>query len=238
MLVKGAKPYNETVRAIKDLMGPAELGNKIHFVKSRNAELIIRFETSEEMVEELARVPEKLFFLGPDVIKNVVILGRLDRVIILDIDPSTNEEEVLLALRAATPKKLRAMIKVSALWQTTSGHMKALASVPRGVFSARNRLKIGYFLCRLKINAPLPPQMLQVQQFRALWQELRRARTRRHLSQICGEQKTNLYTDGEERCIACERRGSPPIPHIPGSTQCGARKTVGTQAFSRGPGPP
>lgn len=157
MLVKGAKPYNETVRAIKDLMGPAELGNKIHFVKSRNAELIIRFETSEEMVEELARVPEKLFFLGPDVIKNVVILGRLDRVIILDIDPSTNEEEVLLALRAATPKKLRAMIKVSALWQTTSGHMKALASVPRGVFSARNRLKIGYFLCRLKINAPLPP---------------------------------------------------------------------------------
>lgn len=94
--------------------------------------------------------------MGSEVIRSLVNLGRLDRILILDIDPSINEEEILNALRAVTPKKSQGMVKLSGLWQTTLGHAKALASVSRGVFSAKKRIKISFFLCRVLLNTPPP----------------------------------------------------------------------------------
>lgn len=58
--------------------------------------------------------------MGPEVIQNVVTLGRLDRIIILDIDPSTTEDEILEALMKIAPAKFREYIRINGLWKTSS----------------------------------------------------------------------------------------------------------------------
>lgn len=145
LLVKGTKSYPETIKAIKDRMDPRELGNDVHFTKTKKGELLVRFANNDRIEEGLRKVKNKLTAMGPEVVRKVTTLGRLDRLLILDIDPSTGEEDVLDALKAVVPRNLKGMIRLSGLWQTTSGYAKAIALAPRGVFTALKRIKIGFF---------------------------------------------------------------------------------------------
>lgn len=155
LLVKGARPYPEVVKAIKERVDPCEFSDNVHFNKSRNGDLLIRFTNSESIGEEIKKMKSKLSDLDPDVIRNVSTLGRLDSLLILDIDPSITKEELLEALRRITPAKIRDNIKINGLWETRSGYVKAWASVPRGVFTMVRRVKIGFFLCRVQVSVPL-----------------------------------------------------------------------------------
>lgn len=92
---------------------------------------------------------DKLADMGPEIIQNVITLGKLDRILIIDIDPSIVEVELLKALKAVVPEKYREIIRINGFWQTHSGHAKAIESVPRGVYSVVRRIKIGFFLCRV-----------------------------------------------------------------------------------------
>lgn len=118
-------------------MDPKELGNDIHFTKSRKGELLIKFANNDRIEEELRNVRSRLSAMGPEVIKNVTTLSRLDRLFILDTDPSTEENEILDALRSAAPRNLRGMISVTALWQTTSEYAKAISTASRSVGTVR-----------------------------------------------------------------------------------------------------
>lgn len=96
----------------------------------------------------------KLSDMGPEVIRTVATLGRLDRLLILNIDPFITEEKLFETFKKITPVKARENVKIKGLWETSSGYAKALASVPCGVFSAVRRVKVGFFLCRIQISAP------------------------------------------------------------------------------------
>lgn len=113
LLVKGVRSYRDTVRAIKDHMDPAEFGKNAHFVRSRKDDLIIRFDANEEFESELIRVLEKLASLGPEVIRNVVSLGTLEKMLILDLDHSISEDEIQTTIRAAVPEKFRGTVRIS-----------------------------------------------------------------------------------------------------------------------------
>lgn len=103
--------------------------------------------------------------MGPEVVKNVTTLGRLDKLLILDTDPSIGKDEILDALRSVAPRNLKDMISVPGLWQTTSGYAKAIATAPRGVFSSLKKIKIGFFLCRVQLSDPSPPRCFKCHGF-------------------------------------------------------------------------
>lgn len=154
LLVRGPKPYPKIVKAIKERIDSKDFGNNVHFNKPRK--LLIRFTNNKTIEEELKRMRDKLSDMGPEVIRNMITLGRLDRILILDIDPSTAGVEILEVLKAIAPEKLKETIRINGLWQTSSGYAKALFSVFRGVFYAMRRIRVGFFLCRVQLSA-LPP---------------------------------------------------------------------------------
>lgn len=181
------------------------------------------------MEEDQRKMRTKLADMGPEVIRNVVTLDRLDRILLLDIDPSITEGEILEALKAAAPMRLRETIRINGLWQTGSGYSKALASVPRGVFSAVRRVRIGFFVCRIQSNAPPPPRCFRCHDFE-------------HFGKMCDgpdlggtcrrcawRHPTKDCTEGQDKCVSCDRRGIPSIPHKPGSAQCSSRLAAGTR---------
>lgn len=86
---------------------------------------MIKFDRNKDIEKELARVRDKLSSLGPEVIRRVVTLGRLDKIQILDIDPSTSEQEVLGSHKAAVPRKSCDMVGLAGLWKTSSGYAMA-----------------------------------------------------------------------------------------------------------------
>lgn len=231
LLVKSARSYPEVVKTIKDHMSPGEFDNNVHFNKSRKGELLIRFTNSQTIDDDLKNVRGKLSDMGPEVIRKVVTLGRLDRILILDIDPSITEDEILEALRKAAPPKTREYIKLDGLWETSSGYAKALASVPRGVFSVVRRIRIGFFLCRIQLSAPPPPRCYKCHDFGHFAKTCEGPNLGGTCRRYAGAHSTKECTEGEDRCVACDRRGIPPIPHKPGSVRCGAR----TEADNRPP---
>lgn len=101
---------------------------------------------------------DKLANMGPETISNTITLGRLDRILIVDIDPTITEAELLEALKEKVPEKYREIIRINGLWQTSADLAKAIATVPRGVFLTIRRIKIGFFLCRIQVKAPPPPK--------------------------------------------------------------------------------
>lgn len=106
LLMRGSKPCPETVKAIRERIDLKDFVN-VHFNKSRKGELLIRFTNIQTIEEELKRMRDKLSDMGPEVIKNVITLGKLDRIIILDIDPSIAEVELLEALKTARLRNSR-----------------------------------------------------------------------------------------------------------------------------------
>lgn len=72
----------------------------------------------------------KLLDIGSEVIQSVVTLSRLDRVLILDIDPSVTEGKLSEALKATVPEKFKDTTCINGLWRTSLGYAKALASAP------------------------------------------------------------------------------------------------------------
>lgn len=157
LLLRDAKSHPEVMKTIKEHMNPGEFNNNIHFNKSRKGELLIRFTNSQTIDEDLKKVRNQLSDMGPEAIRNVVTRGRLDHILILEVDPSTTEDEILEALRKTTPPKTREYIRINGLWKTSSGYDKALATVPREVFSAVRRVRVGFFLCRTRHSAPPLP---------------------------------------------------------------------------------
>lgn len=156
LLVRGTKSYTNTVKAIKGRINPKEFEN-VHFNKSRKGELLIRFSNTQTVEDELKSMRDKLADISPEMIQNAITLGRLDRILIKDIDPTIVEPELLEALKAIVPEKYKGIIRINGFWQTSSGLAKAVASVPRGVFSVVRRIKVGFFLCRVQQKAlPLP----------------------------------------------------------------------------------
>lgn len=146
LLVSGAKSYTETVRAIQGRIDPKEFEG-VHFNKSRKGELLIRFSNTQTVEEELTSMREKLADMGSETIQKAITLGRLDHILIKDIDPTIGEPELLEALKAVAPDRYKGIIRVNGFWQTSSGLAKAIASVPRGAFSTVRRIKVGFFLC-------------------------------------------------------------------------------------------
>lgn len=112
LLVRGAKSYTETVKAIKDRIDPKDFENA-HFNKSLKGDLLIRFTNTQSVEEELRKMREKLADAGPEIIQNVISLGRLDRILIIDIDPSITEVELLEALKVAVPEKYREIVRMN-----------------------------------------------------------------------------------------------------------------------------
>lgn len=231
LLVKGVKPYPDLISAIKEHMSPEEFGGDTHFVKSRRGELLIRFAHNDRIEGNIRRVRNKLLDMGPEIIKNVVTLGRLDRILILDLDPSATVDEILGSLRAAVPKKQRGIIRVAGHWQTTSGHGKAVASVPRGSFARIVRIKVGFFLSRVQVGPPPPSRCYKCQDFGHFRKTCKGPDLSGKCRRCAGAHATNKCDEGREKCVACDRRGIPPVAHNPGSTQCGARRV----AEERGP---
>lgn len=113
LLVKGVRPYPEVVKAIKEGVDPGEFSDNVHLNKSRKRDLLIRFTNSQSIGDEIKKMKSKLSDMGPGVIRNVSTLGRLDSLLILDIDPSITKEELLEALRKITPAKIRDNIKIN-----------------------------------------------------------------------------------------------------------------------------
>lgn len=167
------------------------------------------------MEDEIRKMRDQLVGTGPE-IQNVISLSRLDRFLIIDIDPSITEAEFLETLKTLVPEKFRDIVKINGFWHTSSSHAKAVVSVPRGVFTTIKRIKVGFFLCRIQHKDPPPPRCYKCHGFG-------------HYSRTC--EGPNLgtcrrcarghptidCTMGHDRCVVRERRGIPPIPHRSGS---------------------
>lgn len=72
--MKEVKLYQATIKAIREYMDPAEFGRNLHFVRSKKGDLLIRFNRNREIEKGLVRVRDKLFSLGPEVVRRVVSL--------------------------------------------------------------------------------------------------------------------------------------------------------------------
>lgn len=205
-------------------MGPTDFGASFkHLKRSRNGDLIVEF-TDQNSGDDVRKVRDRLVNMGLDEIGKVVTLGRQDRIIILDIDPSSDEKEVLDALRAAVPEGHEDSVRVTGLRQTRSGCALASATVPRGFSLSTRSIKIGLFKCRVRQSTPPIPRCY-------------RCHDHGHIARDCGgpdlrgtclrcasgAHSTNHCTSGEEKCVACDRWGLPPLQHKPGSAQCGIR---------------
>lgn len=219
------------VKAIKERVDPGEFNDSFHFNKSRKGDLLIRFTNSQTIGDEIKKMKSKLSDMDPGVIRNVSTLGRLDSLLIFEIDPSTTKEELLVALRKVTPEKIRDNIKINGLWETSSGYAKAWASVPRGVFTTTRRVRVGFFLCRVQVSVqpPPPPRCYKCHDFGHFAKSCEGPDLGGKCRRCAGAQSTGECTEGSERCVACERRGIPPIPHKPGSLDCGARREADTR---------
>lgn len=135
------------------------------------------------------------------------------------------------ALKAAMPKHQRGMIRLIDLWRTTSGYSKAVASVPRGVFTKMNRGKIGFFLCRVQLSNPPPPRCYQCHDFEHFAKTCRSLKLGGTCRRCAGNHSTNDCTEPTDRRVA---RGIPPVAHKPGFAQCGARKLADKRGVSGG----
>lgn len=120
------------------------------------------------------------------------------------------------------------MVGLTGMWQSLSGYAKALASVFRGVYSVK-RIKIGFFLCRIQVNDLPPPRCYRCHDIG----HYAKACDGPDLGDTCrrcaGKHTTNRCTEGEDRCVACDRRRIPPIAHELGSNKCGARRIADTR---------
>lgn len=227
LLVKGPKPYVDMVKNIKESLDPKDFDYNVHFNRSRKGEMLIRFDNNETREEEIKRMKSKLSDLGSEVVRSVAILGRLDRILILDLDPSITEDDILKALKAMVPEKWRETIKINGLWTTSSGYAKALASVPRGVLSAAKRIKVGFFLCRIRSGPPPPPRCYKCHDFGHFAKTCEGPDVGGTCRRCAGGHPTRDCTEGRDKCVVCDRRGIPPsmIPVQPGVAR-GRRRVV------------
>lgn len=223
--MRGSGSYSDTVKAIRDRINPKEFENA-HFNRSQKGDLLIRFKNSQSVEDEIRRMREKLVGTGPE-IQNVISLGRLDRFLIIDIDPSITETELLETLKTLAPEKLRDTVRINGFWHTSSGHAKAVVSAPRGVFTKINRIKVGFFLCRIQHKTPPPPRCYKCHGFGHYSKTCEGPNLNGTCRRCAGGHPTIDCTMGNDRCVACERGGIPPRPHRPGSAQCGARTMGG-----------
>lgn len=170
-------------------------------------------------------------------VRSVATLGRLDRILILDLDPSITEDEILEALKAMVPENWRETIKINGMWMTSSGYAKALASIPRGVLSAAKRIKVGFFLCRVQSSYPHPPRCYKSHDFGLFAKTCEGPDVSGTCRRCTGSHPIRDCTEGCEKCVTCDRRGIPPILHEPGSARCGARKAAGSKTSPPGDPP-
>lgn len=187
-------------------MGPTDFGESFkHLKRSRNGDLIVEF-TNRNSAEDVWIVRDRLINMGLDSIDKVVTLGRQDRITILDIDPSSDEREVLDGLRAAVPEGHAESVRVTGLRQTSSGYALASATVPRGFSLSTKSIKIGLFKCRVRQSIPPIPRCYRCHDHGHIarecgWPDLRGT----CLRCASGAHSTNQCTSGDEKCVACDR---------------------------------
>lgn len=232
LLVKGPKSYTDMVKDIKENMDPKEFDHNVHFNRSRKGELIMRFTNNETREAEIRKMKVKLSDLGSGVVGSVAALGRLDRILILDLDPSITEKELLEALQRTVPDNFKETIRVNGMWTTSSGYAKALASVPRGVLTAVRRIKVGFFLCSVQTSPPPPPRCYKCHDFGHFAKTCEGPDVRGTCRRCAEGHPTSECEEGREKCVACDRRGIPPVPHKPDSARCGARMAAGSRTSS------
>lgn len=136
----------------------------------------------------------------------MVTLGSQERITILDIDPSSDENEILDALRAAVPASQRERVKITGVRQTNAGFAKALATVPRGISSMVRHIRVGFFKCRVRRSTPPPPRCYKCHDHGHIAKQCDGP----DLSGTClrcasKEHATNDCTEGPDRCVVCER---------------------------------
>lgn len=229
--------FADTVRAMRTKSGVnvGELGAPIKTMRrTRDGNLLLEFGGGAKAKAAAAKLKSLLVSSISEDVGQIVNLGSLIDIEIVDIDAIASREEVEEALNKVVGAKLGAAkdkvledIKLTGLWSTRSGQQIVMARVSRSVV---NSLDIGFRWDGRCVGFDLVPHN-RCGATGAMASATPRATVKAPTSRWPVEDvawqvlEKDLGASGDI-CVACEREGFPRVPHRPGSGACAVRRAA------------
>ena len=229
VLVKlGSKSYADTLRQTRRIDIDFEsLGTHVTGMrKTKTGDLLVELTRGSKAEQAAQLIKNKIEEAIPEV--SASTMRQLTEIEILDLDDETTETEVRNAiLQWAESKGIsQEGITVGGCWSLKQGKM-ATAKVPIQMANNPIKLRIGWTLCRVRPRRPTPERCFRCHGFG----HTAKTCTGPDLSGACRrcggiDHKEVQCTEGQDRCLACERSGYPKTVHRPGSGACQALRAA------------
>jgi len=226
--VSEGRTYADTLREVRQTDIDFEgMGTHVTSMrKTRSGDLLVELTKGAKATAATSVIRDKL---AEKMAGSVVTrLRHTADVEIIDLDEVTTKSEVLDAiLKALSDEDLLSAeeIKITGLWATRDSRQMATATVPVAISRSLTSIRVGWTQCRVRPRRPEPAKCYQCHGFGHSTRQCT-GLDLSHACRRCGENGHTqaTCTEGEDRCVACDRIKAPRVPHKPGSGTCAARR--------------